>query len=108
MKTEKAMFSFGEALVLLKAGKKLCREGWHGRGMWIVLQKGYPDGIPINRNTAEATGIPEGSVCRFAEYIMVRTPNGCFCPWAISCSDVLATDWREWNPPAILPSNISG
>ena len=38
--------NFGEALEALKAGKKLKRAGWNGKGMFVVYQKGYPQGIP--------------------------------------------------------------
>ena len=84
---------FSGALVALKAGKRVARDGWNGKGMFVALQRGYPDGIPINRNTAEATGIPEGTVCRFLPYLMLRTVDGSFVPWLISQTDALADDW---------------
>lgn len=84
---------FGEALAALRSGQKLQRSGWNGKGMFIVLQKGYPDGIPINKNTSEATGIPEGTVCKFLPYIMMKTADGSFVPWLASQTDVLASDW---------------
>jgi hypothetical protein len=86
---------FGGALSLLRQGRKVSRAGWNGKGMWIVLQKGYPDGIPINKNTAEATGIPEGTVIRFLPYIMMKTVDGSFVPWLASQTDILADDWAE-------------
>ena len=84
---------FGEALAALRSGQKLQRSGWNGKGMFIVLQKGYPDGIPINKNTSEATGIPEGTVCKFLPYIMMKTADGSFVPWLASQTDVLASEW---------------
>lgn len=86
---------FETALELLRGGKKLQRAGWDGKDMFIVLQKGYPDGIPINRNTSEATGIPEGTVCRFLPYIMMKTADNAFVPWLASQTDILAFDWQE-------------
>lgn len=86
-------FNFSEALDLLKQGKRMERQGWNGKRMFIVLQKGYPDGIPINKNTAEATGIPEGTVCKFLPYIMMKTAGGEFVPWLASQTDILANDW---------------
>ena len=85
---------FGWALERLQSGARMARSGWNGKGMYIVLQRGYPDGIPINRNTAEATGIPEGTVCRFLPYIMMRTADGAFVPWLASQTDLLSTDWE--------------
>lgn len=85
---------FGWALRRLRAGDKMARSGWNGKGMWIVLQKAYPDGIPINKNTAEATGMTEGTICKFLPYIMMKTADGSFVPWLASQTDILATDWE--------------
>lgn len=30
--------NFGQAVELLKRGDKVTRDGWNGRGMWLVLQ----------------------------------------------------------------------
>lgn len=85
---------FSDALSWAKGGYKIIRSGWNGKNMWVVLQKGYPDGIEINGNTAEATGIPGGTVCIFLPYLMMSTVDGSFVPWTISQTDVLATDWE--------------
>lgn len=85
---------FSAALMNLKAGIRMCRSGWNGKGMFVVLQKGYPQGIPINKNTSEATGLPEGTVCRFLPYLMMRTAQGDFVPWLASQTDILADDWE--------------
>lgn len=84
---------FGQALIALKSGSKVTRDGWNGRGMFVVHQAGYPDGIAINKNTAEATGIPQGTVCSFRPYLMMRTVDGEFVPWVASQTDLLAEDW---------------
>ena len=84
---------FGWALQALKDGNKIARSGWNGKGMWLVYQKGYPDGIAINANTSEATGLAEGTVCRFRPYILMYTAQGDFVPWLASQSDLLANDW---------------
>jgi uncharacterized protein DUF2829 len=67
-------------------GTKIC--------IWYI-KKGYPDGIPINENTAEATGLPEGTVCAFLPYIMLKTAvfSTTFVPWVPSQADILANDW---------------
>jgi hypothetical protein len=86
---------FGEALALLREGHRMQRTGWNGKGMYVVFQKGYPDGIPINANTAAAIGQPEGVVCRFLPYLMMRTADGSFVPWLASQTDILAEDWEN-------------
>lgn len=85
---------FSWALHQAKAGKKVARTGWNGENMYIVFQAGYPDGIAINQNTATATGLPLGTVCRFQPYLMMRTADGSFVPWLASQTDILATDWE--------------
>jgi len=80
-------------------GGKIARRGWNGKGMYLVFQRGYPEGIPINANTAAATGIAQGTVCRFLPYVMMRTATGDFVPWLCSQTDLLATDWELATPP---------
>lgn len=86
---------FSDALRCAKQGSRIARSGWNGKGMWVVLQEGYPDGVEINSNTAKATGIPEGTICKFLPYLMMRTVDGSFVPWLISQTDVLAEDWEK-------------
>lgn len=89
---------FSEALNALKMGRKVYRMGWNGKGMYIVHQQAYPDGISINGNTAEATGLPEGTLCRFRPYLMMKTVQDDFVPWVASQSDLLAEDWFITSP----------
>lgn len=84
----------GDALrAAVQDGVKIARSGWNGKGLFVVYQRGYPDGIAINANTAAATGIPEGTVCSFLPYLMLHTADRSFVPWVISQSDALAQDW---------------
>lgn len=85
----------GWAVGEMRHGLKVQRAGWNGKGMYLVYQKGYPDGIPINQNTAEATGIPKGTVCKFLPYVMMFTAQDSFVPWLCSQSDLLAADWEH-------------
>lgn len=85
--------NFGGALNMLREGRRVTRQGWNGRGMYVVLQKGYPDGIAINANTAEATGLTEGTRCVFREYLMFKAVDDSFVPWVASQTDLLASDW---------------
>lgn len=85
---------FGVALQLLRGGDRVTRRGWNGKGMYIVLQAGYPDGIPINENTSRATGLATGTVCKFRPYLMMWTADQTFVPWVASQTDVLAHDWE--------------
>ncbi len=80
--------------MMRKLHHRVRRAGWNGKGMYLVYQAGYPDGIPINKNTSDATGIPEGTVCKFMPYIMMCTAQGDFVPWLCSQTDLLAEDWE--------------
>lgn len=89
------LFDIGRAVTEMRAhGNKIRRAGWNGKGMFLVFQKAYPEGIPINANTAQATGIPQGTICSFLPYVMMRTADGSFVPWLCSQTDLLATDWE--------------
>lgn len=84
----------GWAVKQMRNGARVARPGWNGKGMYLVLQPGYPDGIGINANTARAIGEPEGTVHRFAPYVMMKTATGEFVPWLCSQTDLLAMDWE--------------
>lgn len=86
-------FTFGIALELLMKGCKVAREGWNGKGMFVVYQKGYPDGIPCNKQTAQAWGMNEGDLFKCNPYLQIRCANGSHSMWVPSINDCLAEDW---------------
>lgn len=88
-------FNFGEAIRNLKNGKKVAREGWNGKGMFVVYQKGYPQGIPCNKQTAEAWGMQEGDLFICNPYLQIKCVNGSHSMWVPSINDILAEDWYE-------------
>ena len=86
--------NFGLAIEAAKKGKKITRRGWNGKGMWVVYRTGYPEGIPCNKNTADAVGIPEGSLFKVRPYLQMKCVDGSFQMWLASQSDILADDWE--------------
>lgn len=86
--------SFGHAIEAAKQGLKITRSGWNGKGMFVVYQKGYPDGIPCNKQTAEAYGIAEGSLVKVRPYLQMYCADGALQMWLASQSDILADDWK--------------
>jgi len=86
--------NFSVALQMLKMGALVGRDGWNGKGMYVVLQKGYPGGMAINAQTAVATRQKEGTVCYFRPYLMMCTVDGSFVPWVAAQTDLLAEDWE--------------
>ena len=85
--------NFGLAIEAAKKGARIARRGWNGKGMSVAYQKGYPDGIPCNKNTAEAWGMKEGELFKCNPYLQMRCADGSFQMWVASQSDILADDW---------------
>lgn len=84
---------FGTALELVKHGVKIAREGWNGKGLFVVYQKAYPEGIPCNKQTAEAWGMNEGDLFKCEPYLQINTVDGSHAMWVPSIHDCLAEDW---------------
>ena len=76
---------FALALSLLKSGKRVCREGWNGKGMWLLLQR--PDEQSKMTHPYIYIEYPAGHPAY---------PNGSRVPWLASQTDLLATDWLEF------------
>jgi hypothetical protein len=86
-------FAFGEALRNVRAGRKIARKGWNGKDMFVVYQKGYPEGIECNKQTAEAWGLNEGDLFKCNPYLQIKCADGSHSMWVPSINDVLAYDW---------------
>ena len=93
--------NFGQAIELLKAGKKVTRRGWNGRGMYLWL-------MPAATIKAEWCREPE--LKRLAEQnggeiealgsIRMFTVNSAgrravLTGWLASQTDMLSEDWEE-------------
>lgn len=88
------MADFSEALNHLKAGKKVAREGWNGKGMFVFLVPGSV--FKVNR--APLLGIyPEGTEINYHAHVDMKTANGQIVPWLCSQTDLLAEDWVTVN-----------
>lgn len=72
---------FGWALDELKAGFKVARQGWNGKGMWLALQ------------------VPDEHSKMTLPYIYMRTAHGNLVPWLASQTDLLAVDWALYLLP---------
>lgn len=85
--------NFGEAVEALKNGRRVARSGWNGKGMFLGLQRGYPNGTSANENTAAAIGCAEGDRVVVRPYIIMKDAQGMLVPWLASQTDILAEDW---------------
>ena len=82
--------SFGHALAAMKAGKKVARAGWNGKGMFLFRVNGSR--FTVNR--APLLGIyPEGTVIDYCPHYDMRTADGKIVPWLASQTDIDADDW---------------
>ena len=74
--------NFGWALEQLKAGRRVMRSGWNGKGMWLVLQ------VPDEHSKMTLPYI-------YIEYPVGHPayPQGSRVPWLASQTDLLASDW---------------
>jgi hypothetical protein len=77
--------NFGDAIEALRAGKKVARSGWNGRGIFIELQ--VPD--PHSKMTSpyiyiDTTGLQTDNP---------DAPKS-LVPWLASQTDMLAVDWQ--------------
>ena len=95
--TQKTGLNFGQALDALKKGFKVARSGWNGKGMFIVHQKGYPQGIPCNAQTAKAWGMSEGDLFKCEPYLQMKMATGSHFMYTPNTLDVLADDWEVVN-----------
>lgn len=86
--------NFSSALHSLKNGQKLARKGWNGKGMFVVYQKGYPNGIPCNKQTAKAWGLKKGDLFKCNPYLQIKNVDGSHSMWVPSVGDILAEDWE--------------
>lgn len=82
--------SFSAALELIKAGKRVARAGWNGKGMFIFLVPGSTFSV----NRPPLMGIyPEGTVIDYRPHIDMKDAEGKVVPWLASQSDLMAQDW---------------
>lgn len=86
--------TFEQVLPLIKKGEKAFRLNWNGKGQYVVMQKGYPDGIPCNKQTAEAWGLKEGDLFKLNPYLQIKGTNGIYSMWIPSIGDIFAEDWE--------------
>lgn len=90
--------TFGEAIEALKEGKRVARDGWNGKGMFLFLLPAQ-DGIPtkvihdpalravIESETGGDTFDAYGSIRMFTADKKILTG------WLASQSDMLSEDW---------------
>ena len=108
--------NFGEAVEALKQGKRVSRDGWNGKGLFIFQQ--VPSSIPMdvvprmqslpqsvkdeferrknvatdNGNMIMGNNNPLNSI-RYCNQLALVYPDNTIYGWVASPSDVLEEDW---------------
>lgn len=77
--------NYGQALEALQAGKRVAREGWNGKGLWLTLVTDWNGNFGGN--------LPEN--WRAVPFIAIKNTDSGMVPWAASQTDALAQDWLE-------------
>jgi hypothetical protein len=82
--------NFSDALICLKNGDKVSRDGWNGKGMFVFLVPGST--FKVNR--PPLLGIyEEGTEINYHSHVDMKTADGQIVPWLVSQTDLLADDW---------------
>ncbi len=91
--------TFGAAIAAVKEGKRISREGWNGKGMFVFRQVPAeipPAVIPAMQSlppAVKAEFARRGGVIRYSDQLALVKPDNAISGWTSSPADVLAEDW---------------
>lgn len=89
--------SFGLAIEAAKAGSRIARAGWNGKGMWVAYTPGstFPVAMAKEGHAAWHRAQEEGvEMVTLLPHLDMRTADGSMCiGWLASQTDMLADDW---------------
>ncbi len=90
--------NFGQALEVLKAGRRVARDGWNGKGMWLVLVKPRVSyGAAEEEEVTYLVGLPAG-VARMPNWRDAR-----FAEWDARFAEWLSGDAEVQQSARLLP-----
>ena len=76
MHDDKGLHGIGWAVKQMQAGNRVCRSGWNGKHMYLVLQ------------------VPDAHSKMTLPYVYMRTAQADLVPWLCSQTDLLSIDWQ--------------
>lgn len=80
--------NFGQALDVIRSGRRLARAGWNGKGMWLCIV--WADEWRTSVGPS-ATSVPRA---HRLPWIAMKTADDGLVPWLPSQVDLLAEDWE--------------
>lgn len=91
--------TFGEAITAAKAGKRISRAGWNGKGMFVFAQvpSEVPEAVVAKMSSlppdVKAEFVRRGGSLRYQNQLAMAYPDNNVYGWVASPSDCLETDW---------------
>ena len=74
---------FSDALRKVKAGSKIARKGWNGKGLWVACEP-VANKVTNHDFTAKISH----------PLLLIKNANGTFATWVPSITDIFAEDWE--------------
>lgn len=112
---DELLVSFGAALEALKQGKRVARNGWNGKGMFIFMRpadelnigfvvdkvKSLPESVKryfeqdiLDEHGQRIEVIEESDTVKFTAYLCMKAADGTIVNgWLASQTDMLSEDW---------------
>lgn len=81
-------YDFGTAKDFLKQGMKLAREGWNGKGMFVIYVAS--EIVDLTKQQEQIFGV---SNIILNEHFLIKNANNTISTWVPSINDCLAEDW---------------
>ena len=91
--------NFGKAIEALKEGKLVARDGWNGKGMFVMKQIPAEIGLDIIprmqsvQQSAKDVLIDRGTTLKYENQMLIIKLDGTADSWVASSSDIFAEDW---------------
>ena len=91
--------NFGQAIEALKQGKRVAREGWNGKGMFIFKQVPANVGIQYVPNMQSLPSevknefVKRGNNLNYSNQMCIVKEDNTIDSWVASSSDTFAEDW---------------
>ncbi len=97
---------YGKALESVEGGRKILRDGWNGKGMYVFLfsmssfclkhEHGYdyPMDDDSDNPIAHIGFDTDNQFIPLSDFLLLKTAQNTCVPWIPSQSDQLADDWE--------------